>query len=47
MGVKYWVDTSAILHNQDIFKNKKILISTLTLQELEHILSDHFLYLSS
>lgn len=37
MGVKYWADTSAILHNQDIFKDKEILLSALTLQELEHI----------
>ena len=37
MGVKYWADTSAILHSQDIFKDKEILLSTLTLQELEHI----------
>ena len=38
MIIKHWADTSALLHQKDILKSTvKIAISSITLQELEHI----------
>ena len=37
MNIKYWADTSAILHHSNQLLNEKVLVSTITIQELEHI----------
>lgn len=37
MGIKHWADTSALLHQPLIGSSTKINISSITLQELEHI----------
>lgn len=35
--IKYWADTSALLHQKDFINSEELAISTITLQELEHI----------
>ena len=35
--IKYWADTSALLHNKDFINSQDLAISTITIQELEHI----------
>ena len=38
MSIKYWADTSAILHHSNQIQfDDKVLVSTITIQELEHI----------
>lgn len=35
--IKYWADTSALLHQKDFINSEELAISTITIQELEHI----------
>ena len=37
MEIKHWADTSALLHQPLMESKVKIAISSITLQELEHI----------
>ena len=37
--IKYWADTSALLHTKELINSQDLAISTITIQELEHIKS--------